>query len=188
MAGTYNNVLDIDECISKIFHNHEIPTIEKVCAMSSYSEAELRNSVYNFYRERRKPECSDLLLYYIEDRWFGKLLYAYKFFKRGDNEEHIISFLNKYSLTIEFVDALVKRHPIRSMESYYYFRAALINYYNYKEKCKIKLQNEKKTTAFNLDVRYIKDDLSNKINCIKISNRFIRQKTLMSLGIRCIEV
>lgn len=87
MAEFYNDVLDIDECVSKIFSNHEIATVEKVCALSSYTEKELQNSVESLYGERRIPRDANLLSYYIEDCWFWKLLYAYKFFKHTGNEE-----------------------------------------------------------------------------------------------------
>ena len=187
MAEFYNDVLDIDECVSKIFSNHEIATVEKVCALSSYTEKELQNSVESLYGERRIPRDANLLSYYIEDCWFWKLLYAYKFFKHTGNEERIIDFLNKYNITIEYVDALVRRHPIRSAE-FYFFRAALVEYYNKVERKEKESQNEKLSTAYNLDITHEDDTLSNKVNCIKISNRFIRQETLKSLGVHNIEV
>lgn len=187
MTKLYNSIPDIDECVSKIFSNHEVATVEKVCAMSSYTEKELQNLVEAFYEKRRKPHCFDLLSYYIEDCWFWKLIYAYKFFKNKDSEERIINFLNKYNLTIDFIDALVRRHPIQSPE-FYFFRAALVEYYNKMERQEKKSQNEKLATALNLDVLYEIDDLSNKVNCLKITNRFICQETLLSLGIRCLEV
>ena len=191
MAEIRDGVLDIDECISKIFKKHEIATVENVCAMSSYSEEELRNAVIDFYNEfysnSRRPVCPDLLCYYIEDKWFWRLLYAYRYYKHIGNDERIADFLTQYNLTTEFVDALITRHPIQSGE-FYFFRAALVDYYGRKEDEEIENQNEKLRTAFNLDVRCTMDDLTNKINCIKISNRFIRRETLKSLGIQCIEV
>ncbi len=188
MAEIRDGVLDIDECISKIFKKHEIATVENVCAMSSYSEEELRNAVIDFYNEfysnSRRPVCPDLLCYYIEDKWFWRLLYAYRYYKHVGNDERIADFLTQYNLTTEYVDALITRHPIQS-GLFYFFRAALVDYYGRKE---IENQNEKLRTAFNLDVRCTTDDLTNKINCIKISNRFVRRETLKSLGIQCIEV
>lgn len=191
MAEIRDGVLDIDECVSKIFKKREIATVENVCAMSSYSEEELRNAVIDFYNEfysnSRRPVCPDLLCYYIEDKWFWRLLYAYRYYKHVGNDERIVDFLTQYNLTTEFVDALITRHPIQSGE-FYFFRAALVDYYGRKEDDEIENQNEKLRTAFNLDVRCTMDDLTNKINCIKISNRFIRRETLKSLGIQCIEV
>lgn len=118
MAEIRDGVLDIDECISKIFKKHEIATVENVCAMSSYSEEELRNAVIDFYNEfysnSRRPVCPDLLCYYIEDKWFWRLLYAYRYYKHVGNDERIADFLTQYNLTTEFVDALITRHPIQS--------------------------------------------------------------------------
>lgn len=187
MAKFYNSVADIDECVSKIFKEKEVATTEKVCAISSYTKKELQNLVEIFYEERRRPHCYNLLSYYIEDCWFWKLLYAYKFYKQKGNEERIVEFLNKYNLAIDFIDVLVRRHPIQSSE-FYFFRAALVEYCNKMERQKITSQNEELVKTHNLDIFYEADNLSNKVNRLRITNRFIYQDTLKSLGMHCLEV
>ena len=49
---------------------------------------------YSIYNRTLKNSVKE----YIEEKWYWKLLYVYKFFKNKTDKERVIAFLEKYNL------------------------------------------------------------------------------------------
>lgn len=200
-------ILAVNKAIEDLFKQHKFVTVDNICFLTGYSSNEiytalsLDSSLYNkkYVRDVRKYLESSLYKYvresletdcvrkYIEEQWYWKLLYAYKFFKNRTDKERIIAFLEKYDLTLAFVEHFIKEHEISAPE-FYLFRSSVVNYLNKIEKKKHLVQNDISSIAKELSIETIKDEDTGTINKIWISKRFLKQETLKSLGIKCIEV
>lgn len=179
-------ILAVDEAVDEIFKQHKFITVDDICFLTGYSYNEIDTALsleYSIYNRTLKNSVKE----YIEEKWYWKLLYAYKFFKNKTDKERVIAFLEKYNLTLDFAEHFIKTHKISAPE-FYLFRASVVDYLNKREKEKHLSQNDILSIARDLSVETIKDENTGAINTIWISKRFLEQETLKSFGISCIEV